>query len=474
MGVYYHGDEPVSVALYESGPYIYTRKPDAPYLCRQCDAVLDVPYKRRPHLSSPGHSVVNDDDTAAGAGLLDLVLPIPQVTPICHNCYLRIPSSARAQFVKDDLLVHHLNQVLVVCPNHDQGCTSVTQRAALQMHLATECSFQDVPCIFAKLGCHVLVQRRELKGHEEMCPLAARLEKTVPYTLRALESLTAAAHATERRTRELDSWMDEVDEVLKTLALDRDLLDAFHTRLFEKTLVVPVALAPDQPVVPRFVDMRQSTIDLTGLVIPTAGLLDVLETLAWNRCIRAAKLFLAVDEIAPVWAAVLRVVQTNTTLNCLTLVVAPDTRVNEQMHLKPLLALIASRAARNRHRGPALKVDLLWIANDTSARDAVAYVLARANPNQVVAQCGADPVTASSGASCVSSTSVDLYRTAERRASVGSGGVDRRASVGSAGATSVADTLKLPAPDGSPGRPGALGNVEVGRIASTSSSSAGV
>ncbi|KAJ3353966.1 hypothetical protein GGF32_002731 [Allomyces javanicus] len=460
MGVYYHGDEPVSVALYESGPYIYTRKPDAPYLCRQCDAVLDVPYKRRPHLSSPGHSVANDDDNVANTGLLDLVLPIPQVTPICHNCYLRIPSSARPQFVKDDLLVHHLNQVLVVCPNHDQGCTSVTQRAGLQMHLATECSFQDVPCIFAKLGCHVLVQRRELKGHEEMCPLAARLDKTVPYTLRALESLTAAAHATESRTRELDSWMDEVDEVLKALALDRDLLDAFHTRLFEKTLVVPVAVALGQPVVPRFVDMRQNTVDLTGSVIPTAGLLDVLETLAWNRCVRVAKLLLAVDDVAAVWAAVLRVVQTNTTLDHLVLLVAPDTRIHEQMHLKPLLALIASRAARN-HRGPPLKLDLLWIANDTSARDAVAYVTARANANQVVAQCGAD-AGANSGTSYVSmgSTSVDVYRTAERRASVGSGG--------------AADTLKLPPPDGPQLARGALGNVEVGRVASTSSPSAGV
>ncbi|KNE61765.1 hypothetical protein AMAG_06565 [Allomyces macrogynus ATCC 38327] len=469
MGVYYHGDEPVSVALYESGPYIYTRKPDAPYLCRQCDAVLDVPYKRRPHLSSPSHSVANDD--SASTGLLDLVLPIPQVTPICHNCYLRIPSSARPQFVKDDLLVHHLNQVLVVCPNHDQGCTSVTQRAALQMHLATECSFQDVPCIFAKLGCSVLVQRRELKGHEEMCPLAARLEKTVPYTLRALESLTAAAHATERRTRELDSWMDEVDDVLKTLALDRDLLDAFHARLFEKTLVVPVALAPGRSVVPRFVDMRQSIVDLTGSVIPTAGLLDVLETLAWNRCVRVAKLLLAVDDVAPVWAAVLRVVQTNTTLDQLVLVVAPDTRINDQMHLEPLLALAASQSARNT-RAPPLKLDLLWIANDTPARDAVAYVTARANPAQITAQCGVEPSSGASYVSTVSSTSVDVYRTAERRASFGSGlgGTDRRASVGS-GAPSAADTLKLPAPDGSLGRPGALENVEVGRIASTSSSS---
>ncbi|KNE70634.1 hypothetical protein AMAG_15390 [Allomyces macrogynus ATCC 38327] len=471
MGVYYHGDEPVSVALYESGPYIYTRKPDAPYLCRQCDAVLDIPYKRRPHLSSPGHSVANDDDTGASTGLLDLVLPIPQVAPICHNCYLRIPSSARPKFVKDDLLVHHLNQVLVVCPNHDQGCTSVMQRAHLQMHLATECSFQDVPCIFAKLGCHVLVQRRELKGHEEMCPLAARLDKTVPYTLRALESLTAAAHATERRTRELDSWMDEVDEVLKTLAMDRDLLDAFHTRLFEKTLVVPVAVAPGQPVVPRFVDMRQSTVDLTGAVIPTAGLLDVLETLAWNRCIRVAKLLFAVDDVAPVWAAVLRVVQSNTTLDHLVLVVAPDTRVNEQMHLKPLLALVASRAARNNNRGPPLKLDLLWIANDTPARDAVAYVTARAIPAQITAQCGADPGAGTSYVSTVSSASVDVYRTAERRASVGIGGVDRRASVGSGGTASVADTLKLP--DGTMGRE-TLGNVEVGRFASTSSSTAGV
>ncbi|KAI9179310.1 TNF receptor-associated factor 3 [Blastocladiella emersonii ATCC 22665] len=391
MGVYYHGEEEVSVQLFSSGPYVYTAKPDSSFLCRQCGQVLDTPYRKR---GTPGgiatsnggatplgshtpgmhngsgylaqsNNNTNEALAAAVSGAASLappsaapsaaqtlartptldedtalLLPIPKAFPVCHTCYLRIPSSVRPQFVPDKLMLHHLQRLLVLCTNQPNGCTAVVTRENLPVHLQTECPYTEVSCIFAKFGCATKVQRRELKGHEAMCPTllgagqGGMESAAMPYTLRELDRLAAIARDTQRRTRAMDSWMDEVDDALRNLSVDRDpeVLECYRQRLFERTVVVPSVPydAPaGTPLGIQVIDMRRAALDLSRDLLPLAGILEVVESLYLNRCVDLCSLriagFPAGPDLDAVWSALARLANMNTHLRVLTLVLGADT-----------------------------------------------------------------------------------------------------------------------------------------------------
>ncbi|ORZ33117.1 hypothetical protein BCR44DRAFT_49159 [Catenaria anguillulae PL171] len=411
MGIYYHGEE-TDLCLFESGAYTYTHRPDPSFLCRQCQSVLDTPYKKRgtrpirslsPTAGTSGTSTPNRGLVGGSSANplppptddASLLLPEPTSSPVCHTCWLRIPSTLRPTWIPDELLVHHLNQLTVLCTNHESGCESIVTRGNLPVHLSTECAFEQVACVYAKFGCDVQIQRRERRGHEQMCPMASKPELALPIVLREVERVSAMADEGRRREKVMDSWMEEVDEALRELmGADADggndqvfnvslggagvpgtatcrmlglptdpdtaheVADLYHARMFERTLTVPLrepaggnGSGSSTTSVGQtgfaFIDLRRESIDIGSLDLAMAGVLDLLESITLNRCVSKLILRLSTSADAPAlaWRALARALAINSKLASLTLIipataVAHATMLAEAVKANPKSALV--------------------------------------------------------------------------------------------------------------------------------------
>ncbi|KAI9220683.1 hypothetical protein BC828DRAFT_415465 [Blastocladiella britannica] len=455
MGIYYHGeddDEVIEALFYESHGYTYTKAPDDQFRCASCDGIPDSAYKKRistavtpvmsqsgtggtlPKLGGASSAVAPPSSSKPPVKQVnaDAALLLPEPTrpgSICHTCYLRLPKTVRKSWHADDSFMRHLMQLRVVCPHHSDGCNTVMLRGKLAVHLGTDCPFSEVECVYQRFGCQVKLQRRERRGHEQMCTLARGgadaatggadegLAATVlPVLLRDVERLDAVAHDVQSKTTAMDAWMDEVDDALRLLAADlaalsvengpggggsggalsmastggvggsaspsataRSLVDwneAVHARTFERIVTLPAyhcTSGTTRPFVTVHADLRAASLDLLAYVLPAAAASDLFFTLAHNR--RVASLAVCIDSYdVDVRGAILDWAATNRATHDLTL--ACDTAVGADW-VAAVVAAIANAHATGLKRVSLLGSPFTLGANSPAVKDAVAAALNR-------------------------------------------------------------------------------------------------
>jgi hypothetical protein len=204
-----------------------------------------------------------------------------------------------------------------------------------------------------------------------MCPCVGKIETTLPFTMRELDRLSTMAQDTEKRTGLLNSWMDEVDVVLKELVDDvnPNKIELFHQRLFEQTLVIPIQVPQGRPgqLETKFIDLRQPVVDLSADTIPSMGLLELLESVSMNRCVQVLSFrissTLCEKTTNAVFATLDRTLGSNYTLKSLMIGIEEPSNV----HLATLKTLLD--AIRTRHR--SLKSFQLYIPQDTPLRQSI-------------------------------------------------------------------------------------------------------
>lgn len=60
-----------------------------------------------------------------------------------------------------------MNELLVYCPRHEQGCPHVGQRQFIESHLKNDCEYTIAPCELEE--CKELLLKKDLQTHAETC-----------------------------------------------------------------------------------------------------------------------------------------------------------------------------------------------------------------------------------------------------------------------------------------------------------------
>ena len=130
MGKAYHGDseEEETSAIYKSGAYIYTKKPESNSLeCNKCKKIVDVPF-------------------------------VVEWLVYCQECK---PSNG----VFDENLAKLAGDLEVFCSNWSKGCSVQLMRKDLPLHLKT-CQGSTFKCTKSIFGCSFSGTKTEMAAHK--------------------------------------------------------------------------------------------------------------------------------------------------------------------------------------------------------------------------------------------------------------------------------------------------------------------
>ncbi|KAK6337887.1 hypothetical protein TWF696_001365 [Orbilia brochopaga] len=173
--------------------------------------------------------------TVPSANLLCPICHSPLITPVQTRCLHTFCSACislsldrslscpvdRKPLSHDDvtpapiMIANLVNDLPVLCPNRERGCTASCARWLVESHVREDCEYASVKC--AKEGCDGMVERREAEGecvHEEVqceycegsvkkvdleshnreCP---KLSSECPHCLQAFANPELAAHMAE-------------------------------------------------------------------------------------------------------------------------------------------------------------------------------------------------------------------------------------------------------------------------------------
>ncbi|KAF3287720.1 hypothetical protein TWF970_007428 [Orbilia oligospora] len=127
--------------------------------------------------------------TSPSANLLCPICHAPLITPVQTRCLHTFCSACislslersltcpvdRKPLNHDDvtpapiMIANLVNDLVVLCPNREKGCTTSCARWLVESHVREDCEYATVKC--AKEGCDGMVERREAEGdcvHEEV------------------------------------------------------------------------------------------------------------------------------------------------------------------------------------------------------------------------------------------------------------------------------------------------------------------
>lgn len=97
----------------------------------------------------------------------------------CQHCILQAIEASpvcpidRASLGKDDfepaakIISNMVNELVVYCPRHEQGCPHVGQRQFIESHLKNDCEYTVAPCELEE--CKELLLKKDLESHAETC-----------------------------------------------------------------------------------------------------------------------------------------------------------------------------------------------------------------------------------------------------------------------------------------------------------------
>lgn len=65
------------------------------------------------------------------------------------------------------IISNMVNEILVYCPQYEQGCTYIGQRQFIESHVKSDCEYTVAPCEMEE--CKELLLKKDMGTHAETC-----------------------------------------------------------------------------------------------------------------------------------------------------------------------------------------------------------------------------------------------------------------------------------------------------------------